>query len=492
VSHVIERFSRILRDRPARPLIHLPLTRTTITAEALWAAAERQRRHLQEAGIGPGDLILYSAGNRPELLAVWLASRMLDAALMPMDPGAAPAEIDASASRFGAGAVFIGAGASPAGHWEPVIEAEGLTLLQPRAISHARGTYAGAAVLKLTSGSSGLPKATFTTEAQLVEDTTHIVGAMGITEDDCQMAVIPLSHAYGFGNLLMPAVLNGTAMVLREAFVPQQLAADAGAYGARVLHGVPFMFDHFNAHLPPGAWPPGLELLVSAGARLDASTVRAFSSSFGLKVHSFYGTTETGGIAFDDSPEVDDEPGVGWPLPSVTVTLVPDDDAPEDGGRVHVSGSAVASGYAGGEPFDGGPSGEGFLTGDFGCFKAGGRLVLTGRASSFINVAGKKVQPDEVEQVLRELPGVSDVRVVGMPDPARGQQIVACLVAPGERPSVLTVRQFCAARLAPHKIPRTVILLDRIPLTERGKTDRRSLEAAVAERLRGAPGSGVL
>jgi acyl-coenzyme A synthetase/AMP-(fatty) acid ligase len=152
----------------------------------------------------------------------------------------------------------------------------------------------------------------------------------------------------------------------------------------------------------------------------------------------------------------------------------------------------VSSGYIGEAPADEGFTGGGFLTGDFGRFDPQGRLVLTGRASSFINVAGRKIQPGEVEQVLRTMPGVVDVRVIGAPDPARGQQIVACLVTSGVDPSILAVRQFCASRLAPHKIPRAIVKLDRIPLTERGKTHRGALEALVTAHLAQVDGTRVL
>jgi acyl-CoA synthetase (AMP-forming)/AMP-acid ligase II len=104
--------------------------------------------------------------------------------------------------------------------------------------------------------------------------------------------------------------------------------------------------------------------------------------------------------------------------------------------------------------------------------------------SSFVNVAGKKVQPDEIEQVLRAMPGVGDVRIVAAPDARRGQQIVACVVANDSGVTALTVRQFCAARLAPFKIPRSVVFLDAMPLTPRGKTDRTALDAVVRERIR--------
>lgn len=90
------------------------------------------------------------------------------------------------------------------------------------------------------------------------------------------------------------------------------------------------------------------------------------------------------------------------------------------------------------------------------------------------------------------MPGVADVRVLGAADQIRGQQVVACIVAPGADIATLTVREFCAPRLAAYKIPRRVIQLDRIPLTERGKTDRARLDALVRERLERHASAGML
>lgn len=493
MSLLLEGFRRLLRDRPRRPLVHLPLTGATLTAGQLWELAAAQRSRLERLGLGPDDLLIYAGGNRPDAIAVWLALGSLGMALMPVEAGTTVPELRTLAARFGARALVVpdaAGGLSALGEVAPFTP--GLAIVQPRGVVPAPHLYAGAAVLKLTSGSTGEPRATFTTDAHLANDAAHVIAAMDIRPADRQMAAIPLTHSYGIGNLVLPLLLQGTAIVLRDGFVPHQFAADARAAGARLFPGVPFMFDHFCAHLPPGAWPPGLTSLISAGARLEASTVHAFHGSFALKIHSFYGTTETGGIAFDDTSDLDVEGIVGRAMPGVSIALRPEDGLPPGVGRVHVSSDAVARGYAGGEPFETGGLGEGFLTGDIGRFTDGGQLVLTGRLSAFINVAGRKVQAEEVEAVLRSMPGIEDVRVVGAPDPARGQQIVACIVAPGGDPGALRIREFCAARLAPHKIPRTIVRLDAIPLTERGKTDRRRLEAAVAMRLTGAPGSGVL
>jgi long-chain acyl-CoA synthetase len=281
-------------------------------------------------------------------------------------------------------------------------------------------------------------------------------------------------------------------VVLREGFVPHALPGDARTYRADVFPGVPFMFEHLAASPLPGGWPPSLRKLVSAGARLEVPSARRFFDAFGVKIHSFYGTSETGGIAYDDSPDLPEDTSVGRPLPGVRITLRREDSVPEGSGRVHVAGDAVARGYAGEDSSDGSFVDGGFLTGDLGHFDRRGHLVLTGRVSQFINVAGRKVQPEEVEEVLRGMPAVTDVRVIAAPDPARGQQIAACIVAAETDRNVLAVRQFCAARLAVYKLPRVIVWLDRIPVTERGKTDRARLDALVREEIGRAGKTGML
>ena len=481
MSDLLTRFADLRRDDPTRPLVHQPGLGTVWSADDIWNAHLRCADSLMQRGVVAGNVVVSAVGNSAASVALVLACRALGTAVMPVDAGTTAPEIRALAERFAAAAVVT-----------------------PDAISAVESTprqYPGAAVLKLTSGSTGTPKATLTTEAQLVADATQIIAAMGIRPSDTQIAAIPVSHSYGLGNLMVPLLLQGTAFVLRESFVPHQLPADARRYGARVFPGVPFMFEFFLTNPLPDGWPSSLQLLISAGAPLAPATTRAFHERYGVKIHSFYGASETGGIAYDDTEDPDAGGAVGRAMPGVTIALTPDDalrsedrglrsedcgvrsqDCGRRTGRIHVRSAAVSSGYSDGDR-DGFVDG-GFLTGDCGALDARQRLTLLGRVSSFVNVAGRKVQPDEVEQVLRAMPGVRDVRIVAAPDTRRGQQIVACVVASDIGVTPLAVRQFCAARLAPYKIPRSVVFVDAIPLTARGKTDRAALDDLVRARIR--------
>ncbi len=494
-SEFVEAFARVRRDRPDRTVLVSLSEPRKLSAAQLWAEYEAMRGACVQAGLAARDVIVSIAGNRTAFVSLVLASLDLRLVLLPADRSTTLTEALALVDRWQAAGLVLAE--------LPDVSASAPLFDRPHAIrplpgglylvrfdgatstSAAANTYADAVVLKLTSGSTGLPKATCTSEPNLIADTGHILEAMGIRPNDVQLGMIPISHAYGFGNLVLPILAQGTTSILRESFVPQLFAIDVRKHAATVFQGVPFMYDRLLTTLAPEAWPASLRLLTSAGARLEPETIAAFHARFGVKIHSFYGASEAGGICFDDGDEISDSLMVGHALPGVRVTLRPGEPgAPPEGGRVHVASSAVASGYAGLSASEQeGFVDDGFLTGDLGLFDDRERLVLTGRVSSFINVAGRKVQPDEVEQVLRQMAEIADVRVLGAPDARRGQMLVACMVPRIGTVTALDVRRFCAARLAAYKIPREYLFLEEMPRDDRGKTSRRALEALVMQRL---------
>jgi long-chain acyl-CoA synthetase len=343
--------------------------------------------------------------------------------------------------------------------------------------------YGRSVVLKLTSGSTHFPKAAIAAEKHLVNDGRHIIEAMGIEPTDINFTCIPLSHSYAIGNVVVPLLWQGTRVALRQSFNPAQFVRDVADSGATVFPGVPFMFERIKSLEPIDRLPASLRLLITAGARIDAGTVSWFRRHLDRKVHSFYGSSETGGIAYDDSEDVSDPLHVGRAMPETTIALRQSERGPS-AGRVFVEGNAVASRYA---DADGDPvsafSDGGFLTGDLGYLDGTGRLVLTGRVSPLVNVAGRKVDPAEVERRLLELPGIADARVLGMSCDTRGQQVVAFLVRTDAALTPLAIRQQCAETLSPHKIPRRFVFVDRFPADARGKIDWRALQrlASIAD-----------
>jgi acyl-CoA synthetase (AMP-forming)/AMP-acid ligase II len=476
-SVIGERFEQVCRDRADATAVRTISTGETTTFADLAEECTAIELALTGLGVGRGAAVVSLVGNRAMFFSVVVACVELGVALVPLG--------DATTAE--AGSLIEQAGAVA------VITDRDLRLHAVREHSLASDVqilrltdrndppqYGSSVVLKLTSGSTHVPKAAIATEMHLLNDGRHIIEAMGIEPTDVNFTCIPLSHSYAIGNVVMPLLAQGTAVALRQSFNPAQFAHDVIDSAATVFPGVPFMFERIKLLEPIERLPASMRLLITAGARIDAGTVWWFRRHLDRKVHSFYGSSETGGIAYDDSEDISDPLHVGRTMPETTIAVrTSEGDSPT--GRIFVVGNAVASGYARGDgDLTSSFSDGGFLTGDLGHLDDKGRLVLTGRVSQLVNVAGRKVDPLEVERRLLELPGIADARVIGMSCSTRGQQVVAFLVRSDAALTPLAIRQRCAETLSTHKIPRRFVFVDRFPVDARGKLDRRALQDLVS------------
>ena len=485
-SVICTAFEQVSADNGDRIAVYGLSENLTRTFADLWRDFQAMTRVLAGLNLPPASCVVSSVGNRAAFVSLFLACLDRRLALIPLDGHAPWPEVLSVARTFGAAAVVGRTGAADAAAtWTSL--PGGLSLMRCESLNVGEGShscYGESVVLKLTSGSTDRPKAVVSSECNLANDGRHIVEGMGIRRNDVSLAAIPIAHSYGLGNGVMPLLLQGSPLVLRDGFVPGQLAHDIAACGVTVLPGVPFMFDYIRRLGAAVSPTSSVRLLITAGAPIDVETVRFFKRTFGQKVHSFYGTSETGGITFDASEDVSDPLTVGRPLPGTSVTLMASPTAAPGEGRVHVRGDAVAARYA--LPDDDEPlsafTGDGFLAGDLARLDTAGNLILTGRVSRFVNIAGRKVHPEEIERVIREMPDVIEASVLGMPCPTRGEMLVACVRQRGSL-TAASIRSQCAARLSPHKIPRRIVFTEGIPADARGKMDRRALEALLSRAL---------
>lgn len=316
-------------------------------------------------------------------------------------------------------------------------------------------------LIKLTSGTSGAPRAILFTAAQLAADCDNICETMGIGDGDLNYGVATFSHSYGFSNLITPLLCRGIPLVAAQDALPRAVLAGMAATGATVLPAVPAVF-HALGGLEGNM--PGLRLCISAGAPLRAEAARRFRQRFGRKVHTFYGSSECGGIAYDASEEDVEDGEVGAALSGVEIE-------PRGGGEFLVRSAAVGIGYF---PQASPDLAEGvFKPADL-IEKTSRGWKLSGRRTEVINVGGKKVSPHEVERVLLAHPSVREAVVFGARDEARSESVCACVVL-GEGGDVATLRTHCARLLAAWQVPRTIIPLAEIPVNSRGKVSRREL-----------------
>ncbi len=317
--------------------------------------------------------------------------------------------------------------------------------------------------LKLTSATSGAARMIAFTEEQLAADAINIVQTMGLRPEWPNLGAISMAHSYGFSNLVLPLLLHGIPLILAPSALPEMVRRAAADHPFVTLAGVPALWRAWHES---GAIPANVALAISAGAPLSIELERAVHSGCGLKIHNFYGSSECGGIAYDDTTTPRVEEGlVGRAMRNVDLSLT-------NQGCLEVRSRAVGETYC---PEMNESLGNGrFQTSDLAEFH-NGALYLRGRLGDLINVAGRKVSPGAIEQVLRGHPAVKECLVFGAPDVQgeRTDRIVACVVANGSGlANAEPLRQFLLRSLPAWQMPRDWWFVDSLSPNSRGKISR--------------------
>ncbi len=326
-------------------------------------------------------------------------------------------------------------------------------------------------LLKLTSGTTAAPRAIRFRSHQLLADCNQICDTMKITDADLNFGVIPISHSYGFSNLLTPLNARGVPMVLSRDRTPRAILSDLTRSNATVFPGMPVFYQAFCEmdHVPA---LPKLRLCISAGAPLLRTVAKKFREKFNLPIHSFYGSSECGGICYDRETTNEVEGFVGQPMASVGIELL---DPSASASQIQVHSAAVADSYFP-EPHEN-KLGKGIFVPDDVLARDDSGFRIVGRISDLINVAGKKVNPEEVEAHLLRFGGVRQAVVFGRPAAAgalRNEEVMACVVV-SPQVTESDLLRFCRGALSAWQVPKRIFMVDLIPMNERGKISRRDL-----------------
>ncbi len=479
---ILHAFDRRLQRHGNAPLV--VSRRRQASADDVDRAARSLGSRLAGLELPAGSIVALAVANGPAFLAALLAVRRAGAAALLLDARTPEAEIERAAAALGAAARLDCRRGWPRGQQDFI-----LARAEPPAACRAEAGRAEAgraealpddvAAIKLTSGSTGVPRGIVTPSAALVADDAQLAATMGLAADERILAAIPMSHSYGLSSVVLPALMRRSVLVLPDESDPLDPMVVARAREVTFLPTVPAYLQALLRRSRPPELPPSLRLVISAGAPLKPETATRFRHCYGLPVRVFYGASECGGIAFDRDGEAGERGSLGTPVEGVDITLepVPGAGAAGGAGSVTIRSPAVARGYLPAAQADSRLAGGRFRTRDLAVWR-GGELYLEGRLDDFINVRGKKVNPREVEAVLSRLEGVEDAVTLGVRPPGHDEPVVRAFIAcrPGSL-SDETVRAWCRRHLADYKVPRSIVLLDEIPRTARGKLDRAALLA---------------
>lgn len=342
-----------------------------------------------------------------------------------------------------------------------------------------------------TSGTTGRPKGVIHTGVSITAGIGALTDLWQFGPSDKMALALPLFHVHGLCIGVFGSLLQGVQMRLIRRFDPAAVI-DAIAGGATIFMGVPTMYarllKHLAAHPSDGARLAGARLFTSGSAALPEAHHVAFEAATGHRILERYGMSETM-LTLSNPYDAERRPGaVGFPVGDTRIRVVDESDVPVptgETGELQVRGSSVMAGYHARPDATADAFVDGwFRTGDVVRVDEDGYVHIVGRRSAdILKVGGYKVSAREIEDAIRELDGVDEIAVVGEPDAEWGQRIVAALVvASGTRDDwAARIASHLDGRLARHKHPRAIELVDALPRNALGKVQK---HAIVRERLR--------
>lgn len=453
-----------------------------------WAqvADEVRRRgaRLRAAGLAPGDRALVVPTPSREGALTLLSLLELGSELVLAHPRWTPSERAAAVARTeprlvledgrivsqipsgSAGRPIDGRGVDASGGARrprsPAVAAPRAPEGAPRSDSPA---VASPRVIVFTSGSTGRPKAVRIAGRALEAAAEAHARALPWRPEDRWLLAMPLAHVGGLSILTRALWARAAVAIGPSRFSPEGLVDAAARHRATLVSLVPTMLeDLLDAALAP---PPTVRAALLGGAACPPARL-ARGRAAGWPLLPTYGTSET--CAQVCTQRLGDErpDGVGPPLPGVSVRVVD--------GEIQVAGPTVTDGLLDAPaPFDG----AWVRTGDRGLLDDEGHLHVRGRLDERIVSGGENVDPLEVEHALLAHPAVRAACVVGVPDERWGQRVAAAVVR-REPVEPAELEDHLRARLAGFKRPRAWRIVDALPRTPSGKTDRAAVRAWLA------------
>ena len=477
----------------------------TLFFEGRWLRSgevrERARRlagGLSDLGVAPGDRVVVSMANCPEVPIVYQALWRAGAVVTPATFLLSAEDLrhvisDAEASAVITTPDFVDKvrnAVAGLDHVRNLISTgdgeDGVTSLEaleagaePAAIVPRADDELAA--LLYTGGTTGRAKGVMLTHANLnftgraVTDAAHIPGMTRA------LMTLPLSHSYGM--LMTIAGMHSPeppVTVLLRWFEPRVFLMLIDEHRLQSSALVPSMIHLLLAQPLEEFDLSSLRVLGCGAAPLAPQLAEEIERRASVTVRQGYGLTETAAL-IATNPVGREKPGsVGVPIPGAKVTILDDDEnelPPGDPGEICVRSPAVMQGYWRAPEATADTIRDGWLhTGDVGYLDDEGYLFIVDRKKDLIIRGGFNVYPRDVEDALLEHPAVAAAGVVGRPDERHGEEVVAfvALRTPGEI-SGDDLIEWARGRIGGYKYPREVHVLDAIPLTAVGKLDRKAL-----------------
>ena len=484
----------LLRQRvdaaPDKPFIFSESDQRQFTYKQFEAAVKRTASLLAANGIGKGDVVSLLMPNSVEYVIAYFACWQLGALAGPINSLLKAQEIAYVISNSEAKAWLVNS------EFLPIVEAiqDQVVRVIPfdneaEVTADERGlntdiSLEDEAIIIYTSGTTGKPKGCLLTHANLIANARQISSWLKFTETDRLLTMMPLFHMNAVSVTTMSALYAAGSTVVSSKFSASRFWQIISDYQITSFGSVATMLSMLLSTYPDGV-PEGLKtdqlrFAMCGSAPVPAEVLRRFEETFNCLVVEGYGLSESTCRSTFNPPDTRRRPGsCGVPIGNEMRVVDEEDREVPDGelGEIVLQGENVLKGYYKNDLANETAFRNGwFHTGDIGYRDADGFFYIVDRKSDMIIRGGENIYPREIDEVLYQHPDIAAAAVVGVPDALYGEEVAAVVVLKsGATTTEQEVVDYCKARLADFKCPKTVHLVDDIPKGPTGKLLKREL-----------------
>jgi long-chain acyl-CoA synthetase len=491
VSHFIERAAKLFPEKTA-----IVFEDRQIAYRQLNETVNRLANAFLGNGVGIGDRIALHLPNIPEFAVCYLAAQKIGAMAVSVSPMLTAKELAYILQDSGAvlacttEELLPNLPLSECPELRQVLVCEGGGQGHPTIaqwLEKASGELRAAdldrntpAALLYTSGTTGFPKGAILSHGNVVSNIYTTAHHAGFTPEDRMSLFLPAFHVFGQNFVMNATFLSCATLVMYRRFEPDKVLASIGRDRVTMFFAVPTIYINL-LNMDLSAYDlSSIRYDFSAAATMPKEISTRWTERFGRRVYEGYGLTECSPFACYNHDFVHKFGSVGTPVENVEIKILDEDDsevAPGTWGEIGIKGPGVMQGYWKRPEETAAALRNGWLhSGDTGTLDDDGYVYIVDRVKDMVNVAGFKVYPAEIEQVLYRHPAVQELAIFGVPHEQKGEIVKAAVVLQkGKSVTREEILSFCRENMASYKVPTEIAFVDELPKSATGKILKRVL-----------------